>query len=109
MKLIIAIVHDEDRCNIIDEFSENGLKITMMSSTGGFMKSGNSTLLSGVEEGDLEKAVSIIEKNTQTREEVVETPAHRFLPAKLKGNSSVSILIGGATIFVTNVERFEKF
>lgn len=109
LKLIIAIVHDEDRGKIIDEFNVNGLKITTMSSTGGFMRTGNSTLLSGVEDSEVEKAISIIEKNTKTREERVENLTHRFLPVKLKGNNGVHISIGGATIFVTDVERFEKF
>jgi uncharacterized protein YaaQ len=101
MKLIIAIVHDQDAGNILDEFSDNGLKITKLCSTGGFIKSGNTTLISGVEDKDVEKALDIISRNTQIRTE--------SLVSNLKESGDSKISIGAATIFITNVERFEKF
>lgn len=96
LKLIIAIVHDEDSGRIIDEFNTNNLKITKMCSTGGFMKSGNSTLLSGIQDDKVEKAVSIIENNTRKREGVIDI-------------NSYKVSTGKATIFITDIERCEKF
>jgi uncharacterized protein YaaQ len=97
MKLIIAVVHDEDAAVIIDEFSENKLQITKLCSTGGFIKSGNSTLISGVQDDEVEKAVDIIARNTQIRVKGA------------KENKNGGISVGAATIFITNIERFEKF
>lgn len=96
LKLIIAIVHDEDSGRIIDEFNDNNLKITKMCSTGGFMKSGNSTLLSGIQDDEVDKAVSIIENNTRKREDVIDIHSYK-------------VSTGRATIFIADIERCEKF
>ncbi|MCM0647472.1 cyclic-di-AMP receptor [Clostridium swellfunianum] len=96
MKLIIAIVHDEDVNRILDEFSDNNLRITKMSTTGGFLKLGNTTLLSGVENHELHTAIQIIANNSQRKQQV-------------ENNSSSKLTIGRATIFVVDVERFEKY
>jgi uncharacterized protein YaaQ len=109
VKLIIAVVHDEDKNKVIDAFNENNLRITMTGTTGGFIRSGNSTLLSGVEDDELEKALNIIANNTEKREENAEALSHRFLPMKPKENNSKNIAISGATVFVVNVDRFVKF
>jgi uncharacterized protein YaaQ len=109
MKLIIAIVHDEDAGVIIDEFSENKLQITKLCTTGGFIKSGNTTLISGVEDYEVEKAVDIISRNTQVRLEAVKGHSHKAMTPKLNEIKNGRISVGAATIFITNIERFEKF
>jgi uncharacterized protein YaaQ len=109
MKLIIAIVHDEDSGVIIDEFSENKLKITKLCSTGGFIKSGNTTLISGVEDDEVDRAVDIIARNTQVRIGDLKVHQHKNTMQGLKEKQDGKISIGAATIFITNVERFEKF
>lgn len=109
MKLIIAIVHDEDSGIIIDEFSENKLMITKLCSTGGFIKSGNTTLISGVEDDEVERAVDIIARNSQVRIGDLKVHQHKNTMHGLKEKQDSKISIGAATIFITNVERFEKF
>lgn len=109
MKLIIAIVHDQDAGKIIDEFSDNNLKITKMSSTGGFMQAGNTTLLSGVEDDEVGRAVKIIEDNSESRQEIVKNKSHKKHFIKQKENEESKVSVGRATIFVTDIERFIKF
>jgi uncharacterized protein YaaQ len=96
LKLLIAIVHDEDAGKIIDEFTDNSLRITKLCSTGGFIKGGNTTLLCGLEDNQVGKAIIIIERNTQSRENVAKNPSGKISSSR-------------ATIFVTNIERYAKF
>ena len=50
MKLIIAIVNDDIAYDVIKDMSERKIRATKLSSTGGFMKKGNTTLLIGVDD-----------------------------------------------------------
>ena len=67
MKLIIAIVQDQDVPSLIDDLTEKEFRVTKLASTGGFLKSGNTTLLMGVEEELVKEAIKIIEDNCKTR------------------------------------------
>lgn len=105
MKLIFAIVHDDDAGKVTNALNSAELSVTKLSSTGGFLKSGNTTLLIGVDDEQLDLVIELIEKNSKKRIERM----HYSIPA---GNfympSSKEIAVGGATIFVTHVERFER-
>lgn len=107
MKLIFAIVHDEDAHKVIEELNKKGLSVTKLCSTGGFLKSGNTTLLAGVEEVELDSAIEIIKKNSKSRKQYVQSPAG-FIGG-LNATIPVEITVGGATVFVTDIERAEKF
>ena len=50
MKLVIAIVEDEDSMDLIDALTDGKYRVTKLATTGGFLKSGNTTLMVGVEE-----------------------------------------------------------
>ena len=49
MKLIIAIIQDDDASNVIGHLNESGFQVTRLSTKGGFLRSGNTTILTGVE------------------------------------------------------------
>lgn len=108
MKLVFAVVHDEDGPRVMDELNKNGLSVTKLCSTGGFLKAGNTTLLVGIEEERLEQVIDIIKKKSRSRKQVINssmTPngmGGMFIPYP------VEVVVGGATIFVIDVERFEK-
>lgn len=108
MKLVFAIVHDEDGPKVMDELNKAGFSVTKLCSTGGFLKAGNTTLLVGVEEVKLETVMEIIKKQSKSRKQVINssmTPngmGGMFIPYP------VEVVVGGATIFVIDVERFEK-
>ena len=108
MKLIIAIVQDEDSENLIRNLNENNFKVTKISSTGGFLKAGNVTILSGIEDEELDKFMVILEENSKTREvkrtiQPVNIPGQAMIPVP------ITVKVGGATIFVTNVVDFKRF
>jgi len=108
MKLVFAIVHDEDGTKVMEELNKGGFSVTKLCSTGGFLKAGNTTLLVGVDEMSLDAVIDIIKKKSKSRKQVINssmTPngmGGMFIPYP------VEVVVGGATIFVLDVERFEK-
>ncbi|SHH31190.1 Uncharacterized protein YaaQ [Anaerosphaera aminiphila DSM 21120] len=90
MKMIIAIVQDKFIDDLMDKFLDEGIYVTKLSSSGGFFKSGNTTLLLGSEESELDKIDSIFREITKTEE------LH---------NERGKFKISGATIFVIDVEK----
>ena len=104
MKLILAIVNNDDAHSVSTSLSHEGFSVTKISSTGGFLMSGNSTFLIGVEDKDTERATKIIAENCEKREQ--------FVPSSIaKGGISsmpretTKVTVGGATVFVLNVEE----
>lgn len=107
MKLIICIVQDQDSGALMDELMENDFRITKLASTGGFLKAGNTTLLTGVEDNEVDQALKIIEDNCKTRELTtslltVTMPGDSYIPYPLE------VKVGGATIFILDVEQHIK-
>jgi uncharacterized protein YaaQ len=109
MKLIIAIVQDEDSADVIEALTEEDYRVTKLATTGGFLKSGNTTLLVGIEEEKVELVIDVIRNVCRKRNETVVTPT------TLGGSESgymqqypVQISVGGATVFVIDVDKFVK-
>ncbi|MGL5633926.1 MAG: cyclic-di-AMP receptor [Sarcina sp.] len=109
MKLIIAIVQDDDSLDLVDELNEKGYTVTKLATTGGFLKAGNTTLLIGVEKEKVDSVITIIKGNCEKRKGIVpaiETmpePTGIFIPYPME------VEIGGATIFVVDVDKYLKF
>ena len=109
MKLVVCIVHNRDKGKITDELVGAGQKFTIIGSTGGFLREGNTTFLIGAEENEIDRVLAIITKNCQAREQMLnvapfETGAPgAFIP------SPVKVPVGGAVVFILNVERFERY
>ncbi|KGG80888.1 hypothetical protein Y919_03850 [Caloranaerobacter azorensis H53214] len=108
MKLIIAIVQDEDAPKLIDVLMENNYSITKLASTGGFLKSGNTTLLIGVEKEKVDEVIKIIKEFCQSRKQVTTSPSLTTVSSGVYVPYTVEVQVGGATIFVVDVDRFEK-
>ena len=62
MKLIVAIVQDQDAASLIEDLTEHEYRVTKLTSTGGFLKAGNTTLLIGVDEEDIQPVVDLVER-----------------------------------------------
>lgn len=108
MKLIFAIVGDEDGNKVMIELNRAGFYGTKLSSTGGFLKAGNTTLLIGAEEEQLEVVLEIIKAHSAKRKKIVTTPIPMIGVANVFSSFPMEVDVGGATIFVTDVEKFEK-
>ena len=107
MKLILAIVNNDDSAIVAAELTREGFTITKLSTTGGFLQVGNTTLLIGAEDGDVERAKEIIRRNSSTRQKTVPTNAS-FGRGRAPGDAVVETNVTGATVFVLGVESFEK-
>ena len=108
MKLIIAIVQDEDSSRLISNLMNEGFGVTKLATTGGFLRSGNTTLLVGVDDSKFDGAMAVIEKVCKSRKQIATSPS------PISGSTSVyvpypiEVMVGGATVFVLNVEQFIK-
>jgi uncharacterized protein YaaQ len=60
MKLMIIIVRDTDSENVVQDLVKNDYRVTRMSSTGGFLRHGNSTLLVGVEDEQVDPVIEML-------------------------------------------------
>ena len=108
MKLIIAIVQDEDASRLITRLMSDGYRVTKLATTGGFLRSGNTTLLVGVEDDKLKNAMSIIEKVCKSRKQIATAPSPISGTTGVYVPYPIEVTVGGATIFVLDVEQFTK-
>lgn len=108
MKLIIAVVNDEDSHKVMSGLNKEGFSVTKLCSTGGFLRSGNTTLLTGVEENRVDDVIEIIKKKSKSRTQYIQPSIASESSNGVYYSTPVEVVVGGATIFVTNVERFEK-
>lgn len=107
MKLIVAIVQDYDVSQLLSAITQAGFRATRIGSTGGFLRVGNTTLLIGVEDHHVGRVLRIVEANCRERTEVVQPEIigdiHEWYPPDL-----VEVTVGGATLFILPVDRFER-
>lgn len=108
MKLIIAVVQDQDVNKVLTALMEKGYSATKLASTGGFLRQGNTTLLVGTKESGVKEVGDIIKEICHTRKRLVSpmTAVERTINSYIP--SPVEVEVGGATIFVVQVESFEK-
>ena len=91
MKLVIAILESENVNKVVRALMEEDIRATKLSSTGGFLKSGNTTLLIGVKKEDKDKVVEIIKANT----------------GRKKVNSHHGdVEVGGANLFIIDMDKY---
>ncbi|HZJ77124.1 MAG TPA: cyclic-di-AMP receptor [Oscillospiraceae bacterium] len=108
MKLIIAIVHDDDVHNLIDDLTKEDFRVTKLATTGGFLKAGNTTLFIGVEDDKANRAIEVIKDNCETRRQTVASPTPMAGTAGVFIPYPIEVQIGGATVFVIDIEKYLK-
>ena len=110
MKFVLAIVQDDDAMDLIEELTDKNFRVTKLATTGGFLKSGNTTLMMGVEEEAVKDVVKVIEDVCKRRKEMVSAPT----PTTIGSGSGmympypIEVEVGGATVFVLDVDQFYK-
>ena len=108
MKLVMAIVHDEDAFNVMDALNEKGFSVTKVATTGGFLRAGNSTLICGIPDDKLDCLDSIVERKCKARKRITDNNSSHVNDAESYVPYPIEVNVGGATIFVMNVEKFMK-
>ena len=106
MKLILAIINSDDANSVLNALTDNGFSVTKLSTTGGFLKVGNTTFITGVDDDRVDEVIKIIKSKSKKRKQSVPNAT----PLEVGTYSAIpfEITIGGATIFVLNVESFKK-
>jgi uncharacterized protein YaaQ len=108
MKLITAIVHNEDASTLVDALLEKEYRATRFNSSGGFLKQGNATILVGVEDDQVDAVLELISANCHSRKQFVNPMPPIMEPGEFYMPYPVEVEVGGATVFVLPVERFER-
>lgn len=105
MKLILAIVNNDDSAVVAGALSREYFTVTKLSTTGGFLMVGNTTFLVGTEDSRVDRAIEILKENCSTR-----TKGTQPLGSGLKDSSlPETVEVNGATVFVLDVEKHIKF
>ena len=107
MKLIIAIVQDEDASRLISTLMSDGYRVTKLATTGGFLRAGNITLLIGTEDEKVDRVVEILRECCSQRSEIVSGASGNY-SEHFYTSLPVEVRVGGATVFVVDVEQFIK-
>ncbi len=107
MKLILAIVNNDDSAIAAAALTREGFFVTKLSTTGGFLMVGNTTFLIGTQDGQEDHVLKILSDCCATRTQT--TPSTASLGRGLRNNSlEGEVTVGGATVFILSVDRFEK-
>ena len=105
MKLIIAIVQDEDSARLVRGLMDAGYGVTKLATTGGFLRSGNTTLLVGVEDERFDGAMEVIEKVCKSRKQIATSPSPMSGATGVYVPYPIEVVVGGATVFVLDVYK----
>lgn len=106
MKLILAIVSNDDSQNVTTLLTKENYSVTRLATTGGFLKAGNTTIIVGTEDEKVDHVIQLIGQESQKRTEVVPSSASYDLGRF--ASFPVEVEVGGATIFVLDIEQFLK-
>ena len=106
MKLVLAIVGNDDQAAVLSALTAESFQATKLATTGGFLKAGNTTFLIGVEDNKVNRVIEIITEYSSKRTQVV--PSSTAMDVGMYTSFPIEITVGGATIFVLNVEHYVK-
>lgn len=108
MKLIFAIVQDEDVDNFVDALVAEGFRVTRIGSTGSFLRMGNSSLMIGVEDHQVPYVMAIARRTCRRRKQMAVPYSPALEPGLLYMPENFEVEVGGAVLLVHNVEHFER-
>ncbi len=109
MKLIMSIVQSDDAGRLVDALTAAGYRATTISTTGGFLRQGNATIFVGTEDEKEDGALQLIQQTCQTRRQFINPLPPVMEPGEMYMPTPVDVQLGGATVFVLDVTRFERY
>ena len=111
-KLIMAVMQKDDYENAVEELNRRSIFVTKLSSSGGFLKKENITILIGVPDDKLEDTLNVLKTSAGRRKTTVYTQA-ASAPGVFGSGVSTTIPVemetGGVTVFIMNMQEFHKF
>ena len=106
MKLIFAIINSDDAYAVTTNLTQGGFSVTKLATTGGFLKTGNTTVIIGVSDDKVDDVLAIIEKHSKRRKQMIPTTTEMGM--NYYPSVPVEVTVGGAIVFILPVDRFEK-
>ncbi len=107
MKMVMAIVQADDVVAITETLVNAGYRVTRMATTGGWLHRENATLLLGVEDNMVNHVLRLLQHAVSHRTSYVAVPTES--PSPQQEGETMEVQIGGATVFVLDIERFEQY
>jgi uncharacterized protein YaaQ len=108
VKLLVAVVHNEDARVLIDALLKHEFRATWLHSSGGFLKQSNATILVGVDDEKVDQIVALIHENCKARTQTVSPIPPIMEPGEFFMPYPIEVEVGGAVIFVLPIDRFER-
>jgi uncharacterized protein YaaQ len=105
MKLLMTIVSSDDSRDVLDKLTKAGFRATVISTTGGFLREGNTTFFLGVDDHKIGQAIEILQSVCRRRTQWV-SPLPTLEGPGLEMAEPIEVSVGGAVVFVLNVEQF---
>lgn len=106
MKLVLAIVSNEDANQVEMNLNKENFFNTRLATKGGFLKENNVTFIIGLKKEKVEQVLEIFRKYSKTKTQLI--PNNIFNEFSVYFNLPSEVSIGGATIFILDVEKFLK-
>ena len=108
-KLVVVIVSDTDAVQLLNRLVEAGLSATKIGSSGGFLRRGKTIILSGVSDDGVDRVVELVDEVCHPRKEFLYPASARlFLGEGAFPAEPVEVRVGGAVVFVLQIDRFER-
>jgi uncharacterized protein YaaQ len=107
-KMCILVVSDSDANELMKQMVEGGFSATKIGSTGGFLRRGSVTILSGVAEDQLDPLLEVVREVCHARKEFVPVQTLPFLGDGGFTSEPVEVRVGAAIAFILDIERFER-
>jgi uncharacterized protein YaaQ len=104
MKLILAIVQHQDAASLVDALTEQGFRVTRLSSQGGFLREGNVTLMLSVDDAQVNYVIKVVREHCSTRTRYVSPMPPIAESGEFYPPAPLEVQVGGATIFVLKAE-----
>lgn len=106
MKLVYAIVNNDDTYAVSKGLRKKGIRATKFSTTGGFLQAGNTTFLICCKDEEVDIVIDVCKEFSKKRKQYV--PSSTLMESGGIVPYPVEVTVGGATIFVTDIDRFEQ-
>jgi len=107
MKAVVAVVQGQDTIKLGNALRQKNIPFTTIDSTGGFLRERNSTFMMGTSDDQLQRVLDVISANCHTRSEYVSSYPSAFDPAEFYMPRPIEVQVGGASVWVLDVEYFE--
>jgi uncharacterized protein YaaQ len=107
MKAIVAVVQGQDSIRLSSALRQKSIPFTTIDSTGGFLRERNATFMMGIPDEQLDSVLEVLAANCHTRSEYVSSYPSAFDPAEFYMPRPIEVQVGGASVWVLDVEHFE--